>query len=223
MSNLPLPRLTPDDPENLLSHEARQRIARAFLEYDRIRKQALSAIEIRHLAEPGDLSLSEYLSTGQARIDFVESRLKAVRAVLQVEMEEYEKLGLSGRRFREIMEERIDECVYSLEFSILQRDALKAEFLWPAHQESEERPGTAESTARIEVVTPSRSISNHQAAARVKAYIGRSGSIYETFAARAGISSRTLNSLIKTGAASPSTWNAVAGAMNIEASELLKQ
>jgi hypothetical protein len=47
MSNLPLPGLMPGDPENHLSHEARQRIAAALLEYDRMRKQARSAIELR--------------------------------------------------------------------------------------------------------------------------------------------------------------------------------
>ena len=42
MPNLPLPNLTPGDPENLLSHDARQRIGRACAEYDLIRKRALS-------------------------------------------------------------------------------------------------------------------------------------------------------------------------------------
>ncbi len=46
---------------------------------------------------------------------------------------------------REIIQERIDGIVYSLELSNMQRDALEAEFLWPAHREPENsvEPDTA--------------------------------------------------------------------------------
>ncbi len=56
--------------------------------------------------------------------------MEATRIVLRAEAEEYGKLGLPDRDFREIMRTRIDSMVYSLEFSTLQRDALEAEFLW---------------------------------------------------------------------------------------------
>jgi hypothetical protein len=136
MSPLPLPGLMPDDPENRLSHDARQRIGAALIESDRIRKQALSALEIRYRAKAsGDVGFMEYLATGNALIDFTESRMKAARVVLRVEAEEYGKLGMPDRDFREIMRTKIEEFVYSLEFSALQRDALEAEFLWSTERE----------------------------------------------------------------------------------------
>ncbi len=127
MPDLPLPELTPGNPENLLSHDARQRIGRAWVEHDLIRKRALSALDTRYRAEPaGCADFMEYLGKGQAGIDFIESRIKAAGVVLRAEAEEYGNLGLPGREFREIMEGSIDEMAYSLEFSTLQRDALKA-------------------------------------------------------------------------------------------------
>jgi hypothetical protein len=136
MSDLPLPGLTPGDPENRLSHDARQRIGAALVESDRIRKQALSGLEIRYRAEAsGDVRFMEYLATGNAFIDFTESRMKAARVVLRVEAEEYGKLGMPDHDFREIMRTKIEEFVYSLEFSALQRDALEAEFLWSTERE----------------------------------------------------------------------------------------
>ena len=89
----------------------------------------------------------EYLCTGEAGIDFAESRIKAASVVLRAEAEEYGNLGLPGRKFREIMEAKVDEMAYSLEFSTLQTEALEAEFLWPAHQELGERPGSVGSSA----------------------------------------------------------------------------
>ena len=124
MPDLPLPELTPGNPENLLSHDARQRIGRAWVEHDLIRKRALSALDTRYRAEPaGCADFMEYLGKGQAGIDFIESRIKAAGVVLRAEAEEYGNLGLPGREFREIMEGSIDEMAYSLEFSTLQRCA----------------------------------------------------------------------------------------------------
>jgi hypothetical protein len=210
MSDLPLPGLPPNDPENRLSVEARQRIARAFLQYNLIRKRALSAID-----------LGGHWNTPQEHAEMRNAAMEAVRVVLRAEAEEYGKLGLPGDEFREIMRGRIEEAVYSLEFSHVQRDALEAEFLWLAHQEAEENPRAAESTARLEIVK-SRSISNRSAAARVKEYLERNGKIRVVFAQQAGIGEQALRTLINTGASSPSTWATVAGAMNIEISDLLK-
>lgn len=219
MPDPPLSRLLPGNPENLLSREARQRIGRAFLEYDLIRKQALSAIEIRYRAEPCGLSFSEYLFKGQAGIDFAESRMKAARTVLRAEAEEYGNLGLPGREFREIIEGKIDEMVYSLEFSSLQRDALGTEFLWPAP------PTTNETTSDEdvpEVVVPSRSIESIAGADRVEKYRTTvTGQSKGDFAATMGIDPKTLRSLLTTKKASPDTWLALANGMRMKLHELL--
>jgi hypothetical protein len=195
MSDLPLARLTPGDPENLLSHEARQRIGRAFLEYDRIRKQALSALELRHRCDPlGCADLMEYLSKGQPGIEFAESRMKAASTVLRAEAEEYAKLGLPGRRFREIMEERIDECAYSLEFSIPQKDALKAEFLWPVHQEP--------TGSSIPEPVPAKD--------RIKAFMNEKRLDYPAFAKKINTSVRTVGSVLAGKPVGKSTQIAIA-------------
>lgn len=66
--------------------------------------------------------------------------MDAARTVIRAEAEEYGRLGLLGPRFREIMRMRIESTVYSFEFSNMQRDALDAEFLWPANGEPEDIP-----------------------------------------------------------------------------------
>jgi hypothetical protein len=104
---------------------------------------------------------------GNAFIDFTESRMKAARVVLRVEAEEYGKLGMPDRDFREIMRTKIEEFVYSLEFSALQRDALEAEFLWSAERE---RPA---SVAPTDVSLPEETPSSIKLTAgqRVRAFI----------------------------------------------------
>jgi len=176
----------PPYPENLLSPKARERIERAWDEYDLIRKRALSALDTRYRAEPGGCAdFMEYLGNGQAGIDFAESRIKAASAVLRVEAEEYGKLRLPGREFREIMEGKIDETAYSLEFSTLQSDALKAEFMRPAHQEPDEKPGSVGSSTEP---VPAKD--------RVKAYMEKNHLDNSAFAKKINASVRTVGSVL---------------------------
>jgi hypothetical protein len=205
MSPPPLPRLTPDDPENRLSDEARQRISAALYDFDRIKKQALAAIETRYLAEsPGGVSFWEYMGTGSAFIELIESRMQAARTVLRVEAEEYRKLGLPGHQFRQIMEEKIEAMVYSMEFSTLQRDALEAEFLRSWHREPEEQPGSDERSA----------------AERVKAFMEQKSLDIPAFARRIRKSTRTVGSVLAGVPVGKDTRVAVAKALGTTPEEL---
>lgn len=208
MSDLPLPRLMPDDPENLLSTEARQRVSRALLEYERIRKRARSAIELRG-----------YWGMPQGSIDLREADMDAARTVLRVEAEEYAKLGLSHQKFREIMRMRIDSMIYSLELSSMQRDMLEAELLWPSSQQDpEHKPNSIERSAAEKpkhIVSPS-------GAARVAAYMTSHGLTQVDFAVQAGISERTVGRLLAGEPISKAKLADMAALMNITLEELLK-
>ena len=214
MPDLPLPKLTPGDPENRLSHEARQRIARAFLEYDLIRKRALSAID-----------LGGYWNTPQEETEKRKANLEAIRVVLRTEADEYGKLGLPGREFQEIIRTKIEAAVNSLGFSHVQRDVLEAEFLWPPEVTLPDFGGVeASDTPEDEAETESsRSIESIPGANRVEKYrttVSGLGKI--DFAISLGIDPKTLRSLLKTKETSPETWLAVANGMRMKLDELLK-
>jgi hypothetical protein len=208
MSNLPLPGLMPDDHENLLSTEARQRISTALVESDRIRKGARSAMELRG-----------YWGTPQAFIEMREADMEAARTVIRAEAEEYRKLGLPGLRFREITRMRIESMVYSLEFSNMQRDALEAEFLWLAQPEA-----TAGSeTTHESVSSTERTIKSASATALVAAHMKSHAESQGDFAFKAHISEKTLGRLLRNGSASARTWAEVAKAMDTTPKKLLKE
>ena len=95
MSHLPLYKLPPCDPENLLSRESRQRIQAAYMAAERIKIQTLSRLQTRYRSEPSrGVGFSEYLSTGSAFIDLTESTMEAARTVLRAQAAEFQKLGL---------------------------------------------------------------------------------------------------------------------------------
>jgi hypothetical protein len=219
MSPLPLPRLTPDDPENRLSHEARQRIAAALMEGERIRKQTLSALEIRFRAEASsDVGFMEYLASGSAFVDFTESRMQAARAVLRVEAEEYGKLGMPDRDYREIVRTRIESMVYSLEFSTLQRDALEAEFLWPSQREQPAPVAPADLSplvAEKKVGSVERS-----AGEQVRAFMNSKGLDKPAFAKMIKMSERTVGSVLADARVGKATRVAVAKALGTTPEEL---
>jgi hypothetical protein len=218
MPNLPLPTLVPDDPENLLSSEARQRIARAFLEYDLILKRALAESEMHRRAQSDRGAEAERSVEAQVYIDLTRARMGACRCVLKAEAEEYGKLNLPGARFREIMHQRIDEMTYSLELTALDGNALASEFLWFD-------PAVATVPRRVAGLVDQRSITNPAAAGRVKEYMKRHALTATGFATSKGenrIDERTVRRLCKFGTATPATWAEVAGLMGLEPSELLK-
>lgn len=223
MPDLPLPRLTPDNPENRLSHHARQRIARAFVEYNLILARALSAIDI-----------GGYWNTPQEGIEKNRAALEAIRVVLRVEADEYAKLGLPGREFREIIRTKIEEFVGSLEFSHVQRDVLEAEFLWPPEVVLPDfGPGPAPSASDGDVeasdtpadeaeIESSRSIESKAGADRVERYRTTvSGLGKVEFANDIGIDPKTYRNLLKTKKASPETWLTLAHGMHMTREELL--
>jgi hypothetical protein len=201
MPHLPLPGLTPDDPENRFSHEARQRIAAALLEYDRMRKQARSAIELRG-----------YWGTPQAYIDMRQADMEGTRTVLRAEAEEYAKLALPAVEFREIMLTRIESMVYSLEFSNLQRDALEAEFVCATPQQTEDEPGPVE---RNEETAPAK--------LRVKAFMEQKALDVPAFAKRIGKSKRTVQSVLAGDHVGKETRVAVAKALGTTPEELFRK
>ena len=241
--HLPLPGLMPNDPEKLLSPEARQRISRAVVEQQRIRAQIMSTLETRYRAESsGDVGFGEYLSSGSAFIDLAESHMEAARIVLRVESEEYRKLGLPGGQFREIMREKIEGLVYSLELSVLQNRALELEFVWATSQQAEDEPRsverseeTAPAKRRVRAlqniargadqhkpVEVARTITNPAATARIGAYMRDHAQTQAGLADKAHIGERTLRRLLKTNTASIRTWEEVAKAIGTTPEELLK-
>ena len=213
----PLPGLHPDDPENLLSPEARQRISRALVDSQRIRAQVMSTLETRYRAESsGDVGFGEYLSSGSAFIDLTESRMEAARTILRVESEEYRKecrkLGLPDSRFREIMRERIEGLVYSIELSSLQNSALELEFVWATSQQAEDEPRSVEPSEK-----------NVSAADRVKAFMDEKSLDVLGFARKIGKSKRTVESVLAGKPVGKDSRVAVAKALGITPEELFRE
>jgi lambda repressor-like predicted transcriptional regulator len=194
---LPLPSLTPDDPENRLSHESRQRIARALIEAERIQAQALSVLEARYRAErsSGDIGFAKYLSSGSAFVDLIHSRMEAAGTVLRVEAEEYRKLGLPDSHFREIMRGKIEGTVYSLELTSVQARALELEFVFATSQQTEDEPRSKNVSAADTGNIPdaaARHLHPERAADRVKAFMHKKGLTKRAFAKMIGTSERTV-------------------------------
>jgi lambda repressor-like predicted transcriptional regulator len=212
LSHLPLPGLLPDDPENLLSPEARQRISTAVVEQQRIRAQVMSTLETRYRAESsGDVGFGEYLSSGSAFIDLTESHMEAARIVLRVESEEYRKLGLPDSRFREIMREKIDGLVYSLELSVLQDRALELEFVWATSQQAEDEPRSVDRSENV------------SAADRVKAFMKEKSIKVAAFAEMIRVSKRTIESVLAGDPVGKETRVAVAKALGTTPEELFRE
>ena len=209
MSDLPLPGLVPDDPENLLSYEARQRISRALIEAERIRTEALSAIETRYRAEPpGSVDFGEYLATGSPFIELTESRMLAARTVLRAEEQEYRKLKLPDPQYRQIMREKIAATVYSLELSALQSKTLDLEFIW-THPQIEDEPRPVECSEK-----------KLAAKDRVKAFIEKKRLDKLAFAKMTGTSLRTVGSVLAGVRVGKQTQIAIAKALETTPEEL---
>ena len=116
MSDLSLSQLPPNDPENLLSPVARQRILRAIFKSHQIREEALLRNRTRYQARPDcAVSFDDYLSSGKPFIDMAKAQMKAARVVLLVEDEEYRKLDLPERQLHQIMEFMLEARANSLE------------------------------------------------------------------------------------------------------------
>jgi len=128
MSELPLPRLRPNDPENHLSEAARRRISDARWEADKIRARTLASLEVRYRAEAKPVRpLSKYLSTGHAAIEYEQSRLQTAQLVLLAMLREYKAAGKRGPELVQIMHEEIGAIANSYELPIAQRQLLLLE------------------------------------------------------------------------------------------------
>ena len=116
MDDLPLSGLTPGDPRNRLSTEAKQRLLRAHLECDRIRWEALANAEARQLSDAKE----KYVLN--------QANLKAARSVLKVLSKEYDDAGLALREFWAAMKLEIEGVSNSFELYDSQKRLLEVEF-----------------------------------------------------------------------------------------------
>lgn len=125
MADIPLPGLDPTDPRSILSQAARKRISDVHADADLVRARALASIEARYRSEPdSDKTLFEYQTTGQAGVEWAQAKVQAAGVVLCIVRDEFRAAGKSGRELRRIMEGELEDAVYSLELTTIQRDLL---------------------------------------------------------------------------------------------------
>jgi hypothetical protein len=136
---IPLPELTPGDPRNHLSDDARKRVDSAHRKVEAIRLEA--EVEIENKA------LNKYEAPAQS----IRSRasLKAARHIMKVLNEEYSRLDISRLDFIRYMHHEIGAATNSLELSGTQQRLIEVEFILPpeatpvptvSQRETEERP-----------------------------------------------------------------------------------
>jgi hypothetical protein len=130
MSDFPLRKLPANDPENLLSPEARQRIQRMYIQVDRIKLQAEHQAVLRYEAEADrGRSFDEFVSSGQTSIDLANAKMEAARECLRVVQKEFQELGLPDRKLDQIVQEWLESVANSLELSMLDRELLGSEII----------------------------------------------------------------------------------------------
>jgi hypothetical protein len=224
MPDISLPGLTPGDPENLLSKESRQRIARAFLEFDLIKHRGLVAVD-----------LGDHWGTPRESEELVKARLDAARFILKVKAEEYGKLSLPPSQYREIVFDLIEECCYSLELSKVQQYLLEAEFRIQAYQDADpvphpsniaiSAPQLAERQAEGELARKPGRPSGFTSAAgrrRVQDYCSRLNGGRESLAEAANVSGKSIARLLAGQNMDQSIWRKLARAMKTTVEELTK-
>jgi hypothetical protein len=110
-----LPAIAPDDPRNLLSHEATLRIDDAFFQQGSIRSAALARIYAR--CENSDWDAN-------ARAEWSAAKMDGAFAVLSVECQEFMSIGKIGRALEAIMRAELEYAGNSLELSDLEKAAV---------------------------------------------------------------------------------------------------
>jgi hypothetical protein len=221
-------RLDPDDPENLLSPEARERIRYAYLESSHIRNKALASILTRYESDPDRKieGFDAYRASGPGYIEWTEARLEAARTVLRVVAEEYGRINLPARRLQEILDSYVSSAVYSLELSQFHATALSSEvelLIRRPRATNESTPAEKPESASIRIpLTFPRSITSPSAVARIENYRAEKSLTQGDFAAAAKIGERTFRHILKTSSATPRTWAEIAWAMGMTTEELLK-
>ena len=113
MDGNPLPRLTPDDPENLLSEDSRRRIGRARIHSESLRAKALADVSFDYSRNTRDDDPSDLSDHLRASASYREAALESIRIVLKAMWDEYAGLGLTAKRLREIMAEEIEAAINS--------------------------------------------------------------------------------------------------------------
>jgi hypothetical protein len=146
MVDIPLLGLTPGNPQNHLSGAARRRVARAHLESERIRWDAVALIDAKGIERDG--------KAAQYKIN--QANLKAAKVVLRVLHEEYSKLGMPIREFWECMNQEIEGAVNSLELLDSQKRLLEIEFFYPMEFGSSAIPKVAKKAALQPEPKPTR-------------------------------------------------------------------
>jgi lambda repressor-like predicted transcriptional regulator len=222
MSDLSLSKLPPNDPENLLSPGARQRILRAILKSHQIREEALLRNLTRYQAtrDPA-VSFDDYLAFGEPFIDMAKAQMKAARVVLLAEDKEYRKLDLSECQLHQIMEFMLEARANSLELSLHQRDVLRLKIIG-ARPQPEDKAGSVTTGRGSEVTKAEASTTSPDGAARVLAFMEKNGLTQAQFATHSKISERTLRRFLAKLKVSARTWKDVAQALGVEVSELRK-
>jgi hypothetical protein len=117
-----LSRLLPDDPQNLLSIEARKRIQRAHIESEKYIWKAEVLIEQLNL---------EGRTGHKAALLRKEACFNKAKAVLLVFRREFSQLDITEGNYREIMREEIEGASHSLQLSGIQQRLLENEFFFP--------------------------------------------------------------------------------------------
>jgi len=107
--------LLPNDTQNLLSTEARDRLSRAFIASDTFLWQAQADIALKKLSDE------------EAAIELNTARLSKARLVLSAMRHEYSQLGLSDSEYRICMYREIEGACNSLELLDAQRRLLETE------------------------------------------------------------------------------------------------
>jgi hypothetical protein len=128
-----LPRLLPNDPQNLLSPEARKRIHRALVEAQKFIWKTEVAIETRE--HPLDWDSHEANSLRN------KARFKNAKAALSVYRREFSRLGIPERAYRKFMKDEIEAASNSLQLTQAQQRLLETEFFYP-EKVAQQRPSS---------------------------------------------------------------------------------
>ncbi|MGC2475808.1 MAG: hypothetical protein WA485_15815 [Candidatus Sulfotelmatobacter sp.] len=171
MEEPPLPGLLPDDPQNRLSKSARQRVARAHLEAERIRWEAETKVEGRHLSEE---------KKGHLRN---QADLKGARVVLKALAVEYDAAGLTLREYWTAIRDEIDSAANSLSLYGAQRRMLEVEF----HLPPDRKPASRRNPSAVPLLVKAESVG-----AQIKRLSEECQFAPDELAVKIGISVRTV-------------------------------
>jgi hypothetical protein len=135
-----LPRLLPDDPQNLLSVEARKRIQRARIEAQKFIWETEVSIEAQEALHRLDWDSDE------ANALRSKARFKNAKAALSVYRREFSRIGIPERAYRKFMKDEIESASNSLQLTQAQQRLLETEFFFPEEKATRSKPSTIPDT-----------------------------------------------------------------------------